>query len=279
MLSNGESSSPSNTSDYPSLGGQRYEDVIKAHHDLLTRGLGVQHLEAVIGFSMGAQQAYHWAVMFPAFVQRIVPICGSARTSGHNYAFLEGPITALMSSGDYIAWKREGSGGSSEDKSPPKTGLMAFGRAYAAWLTSAEWFRRRLWRERLGFASVEEWIRGGREEASLAHNADDLLMNARMWQMGDIGATAHGKMTALGGGTGDDELYRAALRGIQCPVLLMPCRTDQYFPPEDSEIEAGELKHAKLRVIESCWGHIAGGGANEEDVRFMNDEIAAFMQS
>lgn len=39
----------------------------------------------------------------------------------------------------------------------------------------------------------------------------------------------------------------------------MPARTDQYFPPEDSEVEVKHLKKGELRVIETVWGHIAGG--------------------
>jgi hypothetical protein len=38
------------------------------------------------------------------------------------------------------------------------------------------------------------------------------------------------------------------------------------------------LKHGTLAVIESVWGHIAGGGANEEDTKFMNTRIAQFMK-
>ena len=62
-------------------------------------------LEAVIGFSMGGQQAYYWAVMYGTgpnpFLKHAVVICGSAKTSGHNYAFLEGPTSALITSHDY----------------------------------------------------------------------------------------------------------------------------------------------------------------------------------
>jgi homoserine O-acetyltransferase len=58
----------------------------------------------------------------------------------------------------------------------------------------------------------------------------------------------------------------------------MPCRTDQYFPPEDSEIEMKYLKRGTLAVIESVWGHVAGGGLNAEDTAFMNSKIAEFMK-
>jgi len=59
---------------------------------------------------MGGQQAYYWAVMHgsdnkpnsPPFLKRAIVICGSAKTSGHNYAFLEGPTSALVASHDYV---------------------------------------------------------------------------------------------------------------------------------------------------------------------------------
>lgn len=54
---------------------------------------------------------------------------------------------------------------------------------------------------------------------------------------------------------------------------MSPCRTDLYFPPEDSEIEVSLMKHAKLAVIESIWGHIAGAGDNEEDNKFVEKEV------
>lgn len=115
-------------------------------------------------------------------------------------------------------------------------------------------------------------------EAGYANwGADDLITKARMWQMADIGETKKGMVTALGGKPGVDEHLADALSSIQAKVLLMPCRTDQYFPPEDSEIEMKHLKHGTLHVIESTWGHIAGGGANPDDTAFMDAKIAEHM--
>jgi len=120
-------------------------------------------------------------------------------------------------------------------------------------------------------------------------DADDLLVLARMWQMGDVGlvgpqtqakeeAEVEGQVLAqMGGPIPDDGLYQKALAGIQAKVLLMPCRTDQYFPPEDSEIEMQHLQHGTLAVIESTWGHVAGGGLNPKDTEFMNGQIARFL--
>ncbi|KIW43161.1 uncharacterized protein PV06_04296 [Exophiala oligosperma] len=290
MLGNGESSSPSNKAFFPRPGELRYQDTVRAQHALLTSPkLNVTSLEAVIGFSMGGQQAYHWAVMYPDFVKRIVPICSSARTSLHNYAFLEGPVAALSNSIDYIAWKamktKVANGedvGANLKEVTPKHGLGAFARAYAAWLTSTRWFRDREFRNAGVFAadSIEEWMQK-REESMMSWDADDLLALARMWQMGDVGLVGGDddtRLTQLGGAVPDDGLYVKALEGIKAKVLLMPCRTDQYFPPEDSEIEVKHLKRGSLAVIESTWGHTAGGGLNAKDVEFMNGKISGFMK-
>lgn len=283
MLGNGESSSPSNKAFFPAPGELRYEDLVRVQYDMLTNGLGVKQLEAVVGFSMGGQQAYHWAVMYPDFVKRIVGICTSARTSGHNYAFLEGPIAAMTSSIDYVAWKQvkaklaEGVDvGQHLKEVKPKKGLAAWARTYAAWLTSAKWFRDREW-EKMGCKDLEEWM-GLREAGYAEWDADDLLTKARMWQMGDVGSTKKGEAAQLRHAPGDDQGLGEALKSITAKVLLMPCRTDQYFPPEDNEGELKHLKYGTLAVIESSWGHIAGGGANPADIVFMDARIAEHMQ-
>ena len=303
MLGNGESSSPSNKAFFPVPGELHYEDCIRAQHALLTAHLQVSSLEAVIGFSMGAQQAYYWAVMYPGFVKRAVPICGSARTSPHNYAFLEGPISGLTNAIDYVAWRQmkdkkqrgEGEFKGDWEKLRPERGLRVFGRCYNAWLTSATWFRERWWSQRgesregekgnadrgLGFASVEEYIVAFSEEGLLSWDAEDLLVLGRMWQMGDVGRVIPGEemeVTTLGGAEWNDEMYRKALASIQAEVLVMPCRTDQYFPPEDSEIEMQYLKKGTFAPIESIWGHGAGGGLNERDVKWMNERIGKFLE-
>jgi homoserine acetyltransferase len=288
MLGNGESASPSNKKFFPEPGDLRYQDLVNAQYKLLTDHLGIRHLEAVIGFSMGGQQAYHWSVMYPEFMKRIVAICSSARTSAHNYAFLEGPIEALMQSIDYVAvqaMKQKLAQGEQVGQNlkeiKPKRGLRAFSRGYGAWLSSTHWFRDRLWGKvegGLGFASVEEW-ESAREVNYLAWDADDLLVLARMWQLGDIGTVVPGEETVsqLGGGIGDDEKLQKALQSIQARVLLLPCQTDQYFPPEDSEMEVKSISQGKCEPIPSVWGHMAGGGANAKDTVWLNERIKAFM--
>lgn len=210
MLGNGESSSPSNDTQFPK--DLRYQDVINAHYQLLTQHLGIKELDAVIGFSMGGQQAYYWACMYPEFVKTAVVICGSAKTSYHNWAFLEGPKSALLNSVDYADGEYKTKGVQAV------RGLHGFGRAYCAWAMSAAWFRERVWQTKLGYESVDAFMKEQWEAPFESWDPEDLLVLARMWQNGDVGSTR------------EDGNYGKALEEVKARVLVMPARTDQYFP-------------------------------------------------
>src|SRR5579871_3642282 len=140
LFGNGRSSSPSNTPE--PFHGPRFpvttiRDNVEVVHKLLVEELKITHLRAIVGFSMGAQQAFQWAVSYPEFASRIVATSGTAKTYPHGVVRLEGQIAALTAdaafqNGDYT--------------SPPKKGLEAFGMVWAAWLYSQEWWRKELWR-------------------------------------------------------------------------------------------------------------------------------------
>ncbi len=68
---------------------------------------------------------------------------------------------------------------------------------------------------------------------------------------------------------------KAALGAVACPAIVMPSRTDLYFPPEDNEIEVAMMPHAELRVIPSVSGHVAGfrGLASPEDDAFIEQGL------
>ena len=95
---NGLSSSPSNTP--PPFDRARWPhftmtDNVRVQQRLLHEIFGIERVKLVYGFSMGAQQAFHWGALFPDRVERIAAICGSAKTSPHNFVFLEGRQSGL----------------------------------------------------------------------------------------------------------------------------------------------------------------------------------------
>src|ERR1041385_5797472 len=116
LFGNGHSSSPSTTPE--PFHGPRFpittiRDNVEAVHRLLVEDLKVTHVRAVIGFSMGAQQAFQWAVIYPSFADRIVATAGTAKTWPHGIVRLEGQIAALttdpvFANGDYKAQPTKG---------------------------------------------------------------------------------------------------------------------------------------------------------------------------
>lgn len=262
LFCNGESSSPSNTpAPYggPYFPFVSYEDNIRAQHAVLTKHLGVRKLFSVVGFSMGGQQAYHWPVVFPDFVERFVSICSSARTSPHNQCFLEGPKAAMLASKDFA---------DGHYQSTPQHGIRAFGRVYSAWAYGQTWFREYKYLMDGEYPDLNSWLRE-RWEGGYVNNwdANDMIALLNTWQKGDISIIRDG---------GD---YEKALKSIKAKALIMPSKTDLYFPPEDSETEVSHLRDAKLYVIPSIWGHVAGGSANPPDVAFITEKITEFLQA
>ena len=260
MFANGLSSSPDNTPppyagpDFPEIA---IRDNVQATHRLLTEEFGIERLRAVIGFSMGAQQALQWAVSYPEMVEAAVAICGNAKEYPFGIVRLEGAKSALMADS---AWN----GGHYDE--PPEAGLKAVARHWASWGVSQEWWRRETYRE-LGFESIEERLVAA-ESGWLNRDANNVLWQAKMWQRHNVGETP---------GFGGD--FERALRSIQARVLLMPSETDLYFPVADAEYESGFLSDATVMPIPSIWGHSAGAGRGPGDAEFLNQAIADFLES
>lgn len=247
LFGNGESSSPSNTPNFPAK--LEYMDCVRAQHKLLTEELKIEDVDVMLGFSMGGQITYHWITAHRSYVKNAVIVCSSARTSRHNFQFLEGPRAAL------------------ENAKDAESGIRAFGKGYSAWLTSAEWFDQELYKE-MGFESLEAWDENATFKGYEGWTGEDLLAMLGMWQRGDIARcwqSSEGDLTK-------------ALKHIDARVLLMPCETDQYFRPKANEREVQSLKGGQVAIVPSIWGHIGGGGANEKDVRWMEGAIAKFLK-
>lgn len=104
QIGNGLSSSPSNTSspfDGPRFPRPSIGDDVEAQRRLLVDLFGIERLALVLGGSMGAQQAWEWAVRFPQGVARIAPIAGTAKATTHNQLLVDGFIEAITCDPSY----------------------------------------------------------------------------------------------------------------------------------------------------------------------------------
>ena len=263
LLGNGRSSSPSNAPDPyhgPRFPVTTIRDNVEAVHELLTTQLGVKHLQAVIGFSMGAQQAFQWAVSYPDFMDRIVATSGTAKTYGHGIVRLESEIAALTTDeafkgGDYTT--------------EPVRGIQAFALVWTAWLFSQEWWRQELWRsEEPAGTTFDQVVEHYRTNFIPGADANNLILQMRTWEKHDVGATP---------GFGGD--LQKSLASIKAQVLYMPSVSDLYFPVTDARYEAQFIPHCTLLPIPSLWGHPARAGASPADLKFLNEHIGEFLKS
>ena len=255
MFGNGLSSSPSDTPDYPAL--VTAWDNVHAQRRLLAEVFGVERVACVYGWSMGAQQAYHWAAAFPGAVERIVAVCGSARTAVHNQVFLRGLLALLEAAPEYV-------GGGRFSAEPAKT-LRAFARIYAGWALSQDYYRAGL--HLAAEPDLESFLCHQWDARWALRKAANLYAQALCWHAADIS---------------DNPLYGGdlakALGAIEARVLLMPGETDLYFRVADNEAEMPHLRHAALRPIPSIHGHRAGNPAgNPVDAEFLRRHTRAWL--
>src|SRR6516165_5902306 len=62
-----------------------YDDMVAAHHLLLTQGLGVNHLRLIFGTSMGCMHSFVWGETYPDFMDALMPMaCLPIQIAGRN---------------------------------------------------------------------------------------------------------------------------------------------------------------------------------------------------
>jgi len=275
LFGNGQSISPSNSkiSPFPPI---TFYDNVRAQHQLLTQHLSINHLRMVTGWSMGAGQSFQWATQYPDFMDICVPFCGSAKTSLHNQVFLEGVKSALLAAkktssagpgqGRVEAKGREVRTWSDEEKT---VGLKAFGRGYAGWGFSQSFYREKLHEKFYDAKDLEDFMVNFWESWALSKDPENLLVMLQTWQSGDVSNQEPYN--------GD---FEKAMAGIKAKTLVLPSKTDLYFPPEDSEYEVKCMSPSvgELDVYPSIWGHWAGGPpGNMEDVKWLDERLAKLL--
>ena len=162
VFGNSQSTSPSNHLLRPFPHITIYDNV-RAQHELVTKGLGITHLRAVLGWSMGGAQTFQWVTQYPGFMDVAVPFCGAARCARHNMVFLEGQKSSLL------AVKRQYSAGPGKDgvhaekrgewsAEEKDVGMRAFGRGYAGWGFSQAFYRERVFESEMGYRGLEDFL-------------------------------------------------------------------------------------------------------------------------
>ena len=75
-----------------------YDDMVAAHHRLLTEGLGVNHLRLVMGTSMGCMHSFVWGETYPDFMDALMPLaCLPVQIAGRNRVWRKMLMDAIRS--------------------------------------------------------------------------------------------------------------------------------------------------------------------------------------
>ncbi|MEJ9212046.1 alpha/beta fold hydrolase [Bacillus smithii] len=255
QIGNGLSSSPHNTP-FPFGRGAfpkvRISDDVRAQHKLVTEKFGINTLQLVVGWSMGAQQTYEWAVRYPEMVKRAAPIGGTAKNTPHDFLFTETLIEAITSDPAF-------QDGWYEDHQQVHRGLRRHSRIWAVMGLCTEFYKQEQWR-RLGFSSLDDFLVGYWDNWFLPMDPNNLLCMAWKWQRGDVSRNTGGDL-------------KAALERIQAKVYVMPFEEDMFFPVRDCKVEQEMIPNSELRVIPSLWGHFTMMGFFEEDKNYIDAQL------
>ena len=91
-----------------------YDDMVEAQHQLLTKGLGVDHARLIMGTSMGCMHSFVWGETHPEFMDALMPLaCAPMQIAGRNRMWRKMVIDGITSDaawlgGEYTAEPKMG---------------------------------------------------------------------------------------------------------------------------------------------------------------------------
>jgi homoserine O-acetyltransferase/O-succinyltransferase len=225
-------------------------DIVRAQKRLLD-DLGVRKLEVVIGGSIGGQQALEWALKFPDFVEKAVPVAATGALGPQGLGMSEIGRRAIMADPNWQGGDYYGTG------KFPETGLAIARMAGMLTYQSAEGQWERFGREEATRPALYEEFGGRFEIESYLHyqghdltgrfDANSYLYLTRAMDLYDIGA----------GYASHEEAYER----IEAEVLFVGISSDWLFPAREvraaAELAKAAGAEAHYEEIESLNGHDA----------------------
>jgi homoserine O-acetyltransferase len=223
-------------------------DMVRAQKRLLDY-LGVRRLRVVIGGSIGGQQALEWAVEYPHFIEKAIPIAANGALGPQGLGMSEIGRRAIMADplwrgGDYYG----------EEKGP-ETGLaiarMAGMLTYQSAAGQWERFGREpasrpaLYEEFGGRFEIESYLHYQGKDLTGRFDANSYLYITRAMDLYDVGA----------GYASQKEAYGC----IEAELLFVGISSDWLFPAAEVRMAARQARTAGAEAyyeeIESLNGH------------------------
>lgn len=238
-LGNGVSSSPSNS---PTQPGKAFptvgiRDMVRSQHELLTKHLGLNRVYAVLGISMGGMQSFQWAVSYPDFMDKVVPIIGSPKQSSYDKLLWNTELKAIERAGNCPTCEA--------------TAMRTVGAIHLDHLYTPQWHQRELKAE-----DYEQKI-AQVEESYAKLQAQDWACQLRAMLAHDVFQ-----------GRSVDELRKI----LKAQLLVIVATQDHMVNPQ-AAMDFAHALNAKLVELTSDCGHMATSCESGK----MNEAVAAFL--
>ena len=225
-------------------------DMVRAQKRLLD-ALGVRRLALVAGGSIGGQQALEWAVEFPDFVRKAVPVAATGALGPQGIGMSEIGRRAIMADPDWQDGDYYGTGRSPDNglAIARMAGMMTYQSAPGQW----DRFARRpagrpaLYPEFGGRFEIESYLHYQGREITGRFDANSYLYLSRAMDLYDVAA----------GYRSDEEAYSR----IQAEVLFVGITSDWLFPATEVKNSVEEARsagaNASYAEIDTKSGHDA----------------------
>jgi homoserine O-acetyltransferase/O-succinyltransferase len=257
-IGNGLTTSPSNsqTQHGPAFPHFTIRDMVESQCLLLAH-LGISHLVAVAGASMGGMQTLQWGVSHPDMMDALLALTPMARTTPWSIAVNEATRNALMSDPMF-------NGGNY--KSQPERGWRLRADILQVLASRTPEALREMFLE--NSLDVIGWMHGQENDVvKSGFDANDWIAQTWAYDHHDVGTTP---------GFNGDTIR--ALKSIRAKTLIMAGRLDLYNPVEDGIEAAKYIPDARHVTIPSIQGHVAAaGGVKPADTEFINKIVSGFM--
>jgi homoserine O-acetyltransferase len=242
-LGNGVSSSPSNSKLQPRMSFPQFtlRDTVEMQHQLLTKVLGLNHVKAVMGVSMGGMQTFQWIVAYPDFMDKAVPIVGSPRLATYDLLLWQAQIDAIKND--------RGWNNGNYTTNPARRLEYEFGELL---LTTPDNYNKKVTREQL-FAQLTK------AESDPAFDANDKIRQAQAMMALDVSRDFGGSM-------------ERAAAAVKAKTFVIVSRFDHVVTPGPALEFARLLRSATLELDNDC-GHLAPSC----DAQRVNQAVAAFL--
>lgn len=253
-IGNGLTTSPSNSTSQHGMTFPHFliRDMVESQRALLQH-LGIRHLLAVTGASMGGMQSLQWAVSYPTFMDAVIALTPMARTPAWSVAVNETTRKALLADKSY-------SGGNYSAQ--PEGGW----RAQTDVLTGLDTRTPAGLKEKFPNAlDVIPWMQS-LEDAAVKGGFD-----ANNWLYQTWAYDRHNVATTPGKGF-DGDLARA-LKSVTAKTVMFSSRLDLYNPVEEAKEAAQLIPGGQFVEIPSWGGHQAASAMEPAGVTFLNKAI------